>query len=201
MRELRCKGSRDHQLLPHLQGCQRPAPEVPTGPLPTTPEPGRISTLDVPGPPPPPEQPRRSNRNGIIIGIVVILLVLILARLCSTGGKEEKGEALPPKGPSEQPQRLRRKRPWRLRLKLPTPNPLLPKRPRLLPPNPLHQSRNHLPTLTPTRHPTSALLRYSSPSRNPSRQRRVSRTGWTARPACVTSQLCPAAKGMLTRME
>jgi zinc-ribbon domain len=76
-------------FCPNCGAAQRPDPEVPTGPPPPTPEPGRISTpraSDVPPPPPPPQQPQRSILRTIGGVVVIIVLLIILARLCDGGG-------------------------------------------------------------------------------------------------------------------
>lgn len=70
---------------------QRPDPEVPTGPPPPVPEPGRISTPDVPGIPPPPT-PNQSGgglwgspRRSLITILVIVVIVIILGRGCGGG--------------------------------------------------------------------------------------------------------------------
>lgn len=84
--------SQTTNFCPNCGAAQRPDPEVPTGPPPLTPEPGRISTpraSDVPPPPPPQAQGSCLRTIG---GVVVILVLLIvLAGLCGGGRENSKG--------------------------------------------------------------------------------------------------------------
>ena len=80
-------------FCPNCGAAQRPDPEVPTGPPPPTPEPGRIETPTVPGVPPLPEQGGRSRIGKVLGGCIVILLLLIGLVTCAAivGGRGEGG--------------------------------------------------------------------------------------------------------------
>jgi Domain of unknown function (DUF4352)/zinc-ribbon domain len=67
-------------FCPNCGAAQTPDPDVPTGPPPPTPEPGRISTEYAPGVPPPPPQTGGRSRRWIFFvgGGCIVLLVLAL---------------------------------------------------------------------------------------------------------------------------
>lgn len=69
-------------FCPSCGAAQRPSPEVPTGPPPTTPETGRIETPSAPGVPPPPEQQSR-GRRWILLGCGGLFGLLVLMIGCA----------------------------------------------------------------------------------------------------------------------
>jgi Phage integrase family/zinc-ribbon domain len=67
---------------------QHPDSDVPTGPPPPTPEPGRIETPDVLGVPSPSgqsKQPQSNRLRSVVLPIVIILLLLIVVRVVAGG--------------------------------------------------------------------------------------------------------------------
>src|SRR5215208_681246 len=79
-------------FCPNCGAAQRPDPEVPTGPPPLTPEPGRISTPTVSDvPPPPPQKPQRSVLRTIGGVVVILVLLIVLVELCGGGRENSKG--------------------------------------------------------------------------------------------------------------
>ncbi len=85
------------RFCPNCGADQNSTSEAPTGPSPTAPQPGSISTPDVPGIPPPPNSSQQQNRGCLArigrtaIIIVVILVILgIIGAIISGGGSGDK---------------------------------------------------------------------------------------------------------------
>jgi hypothetical protein len=78
-------------FCPNCGAAQRPDPDVPTGPPPTTPEPGRISTSTVPDIPPPPEQPQRNTIRYVIIFLIAfaVLAAILITIVAAVGGTKK----------------------------------------------------------------------------------------------------------------
>lgn len=83
-------------FCPNCGAAQRPDPDVPTGPPPPTPEPGRISTPEVPNVPPPQGAQRNQARSVVIrnsiIVLVILIVLIILTRACG-GANQNKSSS------------------------------------------------------------------------------------------------------------
>lgn len=91
-------GAQVSETTNFCQNCgaaQRPSPEVPTGPPPTTPQTGRIETPSAAGVPPPPEPESQSNiLRNVIIALVVVIVLILLSRGCG-GGADTSSSSSP----------------------------------------------------------------------------------------------------------
>lgn len=90
-------------FCPNCGAAQRPDLEVPTGPPPSVPEPGRINTPNVPGvPPPTPNQPGGgglwgSPRRSLLTLLVIVVLLIIVGRGCGGGTGSTSNSTTPSK--------------------------------------------------------------------------------------------------------
>lgn len=91
-------------FCPSCGAAQKPNPEVPGGPPPTTPQAGTINTPEVPGVPPPPRAGSRSWGKialGSCGGLVLLLVLLVGCVALLGGGGGEEGDSAQDSEPKE----------------------------------------------------------------------------------------------------